>query len=264
MPPDPRDDGRGHRRYARRFFGPAASTAPTTQRFVGEFEDSFRSLDVDIRDQSRIDRVFAEIGQSLELVIHTAAQPSHDSAASEPHTDFSVNAVGTLNLLEAVRRHAPGATFIFCSTNKVYGDLPNHLPLIELEQRLELPEEHRYYRGIDTSMSIDSSTRSLFGVSKTSADLLVQEYGRYFDMPTVCFRGGCLTGPNHAGAQLHRFLSYAARSPVTSTRCSVMEASRSETTSTRLIWSPLSKPSSGHPVRPRSTTSEEAARATAR
>jgi len=118
-------------------------------------------------------------------------------------------------LLEATRKHSPGATFVFCSTNKVYGDLPNHLPLIELPQRLELPEDHRYYRGIDTTMSIDQSTHSLFGVSKVAADLLVQEYGRYFDMPTVCFRGGCLTGPKHAGTQLHGFLSYLMRCTMT-------------------------------------------------
>jgi CDP-paratose 2-epimerase len=198
-----------------RFFGPSASTAHTTARLLRAFPDAFRSLELDIRDAGEVDRVFADNAASLELVIHTAAQPSHDWAASDPHTDFTVNANGTLNLLEATRRHAPSATFIFCSTNKVYGDLPNHLPLLELDTRLELPEDHRYFHGIDTSMSIDASTHSLFGVSKASADLLVQEYGRYFDMPTVCFRGGCLTGPNHAGAKLHGFLSYLMRCTMT-------------------------------------------------
>jgi CDP-paratose 2-epimerase len=198
-----------------RFFGPSASTAHTTDRLLDTLGDSFRSLEVDIRNVDAVDRVFAEHAQSLELVIHTAAQPSHDWAASDPHTDFTVNANGTLNLLDATRRHAPSATFIFCSTNKVYGDLPNQLPLIESDRRLELPEGHRYSGGIDTSMSIDASTHSLFGVSKASADLLVQEYGRYFDMPTVCFRGGCLTGPNHAGAKLHGFLSYLMRCTMT-------------------------------------------------
>ena len=197
------------------FFGPAASTAPTTERLQRSLGDSFRALALDIRDADSVDRVFAQHASSLELVIHTAAQPSHDWAASEPQTDFTVNANGTSNLLEATRRHAPAATFIFCSTNKVYGDLPNHLPLIELDSRLELPENHRYFGGIDTSMSIDASTHSLFGVSKAAADLLVQEYGRYFDMPTVCFRGGCLTGPNHAGAKLHGFLSYLMRCTMT-------------------------------------------------
>jgi CDP-paratose 2-epimerase len=198
-----------------RFFGPEASTTHTTRRLVRELGPSFRSLEIDIRDSAAVDRAFAEVAGSLELVIHTAAQPSHDWAASDPQTDFSVNANGTLNLLESTRRHSPSATFIFCSTNKVYGDLPNHLPLVELEQRLELPREHHYFRGIGTSMSIDGSTHSLFGVSKASADLLVQEYGRYFDLPTVCFRGGCLTGPNHAGTQLHGFLSYLMRCTIT-------------------------------------------------
>ena len=194
-----------------RFFGPTASTSRTTERLLSSCGDSFRSLPLDIRDADAVDRAFAEHSASLELVIHTAAQPSHDWAASDPHTDFTVNANGTLNLLEATRQHAPSATFIFCSTNKVYGDLPNHLPLRETGRRLELPEDHRYFGGIDTSMSIDASTHSLFGVSKAAADLLVQEYGRYFEMPTVCFRGGCLTGPNHAGAKLHGFLSYLMR-----------------------------------------------------
>src|SRR5579871_6371821 len=198
-----------------RFFGPSASTRHTSQRLVGTLGDSFRWLEIDIRDNDAVDRVFTEAAGSLELVIHTAAQPSHDWAARDPHTDFSVNANGTLNLLQAARQHAPAATFIFCSTNKVYGDLPNYLPLVEHEARLELPEDHRYYRGIDTTMSIDASTHSLFGVSKVAADLLVQEYGRYFGMPTVCFRGGCLTGPNHAGAQLHGFLSYLMRCTMT-------------------------------------------------
>jgi CDP-paratose 2-epimerase len=198
-----------------RFFGPSASTSPTTKRLTRELGDAFRSLPVDIRDAEAVEKAFAEVAGDLELVIHTAAQPSHDWAAREPQTDFSVNANGTLNLLEAARTHAPDATFIFCSTNKVYGDLPNALPLRELDSRLELPEDHRYHRGIDTSMSIDGSTHSLFGVSKAAADLLVQEYGRYFGMPTVCFRGGCLTGPNHAGAQLHGFLSYLMRCTIT-------------------------------------------------
>jgi CDP-paratose 2-epimerase len=197
------------------FFGPSASTAHTTARLQRELGDSFRSLELDIRDADGVERVFAGAADSLELVIHTAAQPSHDWAASDPQTDFSVNANGTLNLLEATRRHAPAASFIFCSTNKVYGDLPNQLPLRDRGERLELPEDHRYFRGIDTSMSIDASTHSLFGVSKAAADLLVQEYGRYFDMPTVCFRGGCLTGPNHAGAKLHGFLSYLMRCTMT-------------------------------------------------
>jgi CDP-paratose 2-epimerase len=197
------------------FFGPDASTAHTTAALTERYPDEFRTLEIDIRDADGVERAFAERAGEIELVIHTAAQPSHDWAASDPQTDFGVNANGTLNLLEATRKHAPSATFVFCSTNKVYGDLPNSLPLVELPQRLELPEDHRYYKGIDTTMSIDRSTHSLFGVSKAAADLLVQEYGRYFDMPTVCFRGGCLTGPNHAGTQLHGFLSYLMRCTMT-------------------------------------------------
>ena len=196
------------------FFGAEASTAETNAKLSAEV-DGFETVGIDIRDREAIERLFADHGSQIELVVHTAAQPSHDWAAKDPHTDFGVNAVGTLNLLQALRENAPDSTFIFCSTNKVYGDLPNELPLVETETRLELPTDHRYFRGIDTSMSIDQSTHSLFGVSKVAADLLVQEYGRYFDIPTVCFRGGCLTGPNHAGAQLHGFLSYLMRCTVT-------------------------------------------------
>jgi CDP-paratose 2-epimerase len=196
------------------FFGPEASTAHVTDELVERY-DEFRSVDLDIRDTESVNRVFAERGPRIELVIHTAAQPSHDWAAKEPQTDFGVNANGTLNLLEAARANCQDAGFVFCSTNKVYGDTPNRLPLQELETRLELPEDHRYHRGVDTSMSIDKSTHSLFGVSKAAADLLVQEYGRYFDMPTVCFRGGCLTGPQHAGAKLHGFLAYLMKCTVT-------------------------------------------------
>lgn len=196
------------------FFGPSASTAHTTERLVDEY-DGFRSLSIDIRDADAIDRALRDAGNQLELIVHTAAQPSHDWAASDPQVDFSVNANGTMNLLEATRSHRPDATFIFMSTNKVYGDQPNFLPLVEHESRVEPPEDHKWYGGIDTTMSIDHCMHSLFGVSKAAADLMVQEYGRYFDMPTVCFRGGCLTGPAHAGAKLHGFLSYLMRCTVT-------------------------------------------------
>lgn len=198
------------------FFGPEASTSHVTERLVAAHPE-FRSESADIRDRDAVERIFAAHGNSIELVVHTAAQPSHDWAASDPQTDFGVNANGTLNLLEATRAHCPDAPFIFCSTNKVYGDTPNFLPLEEQELRLELPESHQYYKGIDTSMSIDSCTHSLFGVSKAAADLLVQEYGRYFEMPTVCFRGGCLTGPQHAGAKLHGFLAYLMKCTATGT-----------------------------------------------
>src|SRR5215207_3884923 len=197
-----------------RFFGPEASTSRTTDRLM-RTHDTFRSLDVDIRDADAVDRVFRASAGALELVVHTAAQPSHDWAARDPQTDFGVNANGTLNLREATRTHRPDATFIFTSTNKVYGDRPNFLPLVETDTRLELPEDHEYHGGIPTSMSIDHCMHSLFGASKVAADVLVQEYGRYFDMPTVCFRGGCLTGPSHAGAKLHGFLSYLMKCTVT-------------------------------------------------
>lgn len=199
-----------------RFFGPEATVAPVSQRLVARYPD-FRLLDFDVRDRDAVERLFAAEGSKIELVVHAAAQPSHDWAASDPHTDFGVNAVATLNLLEAFRRHAHGATFVFMSTNKVYGDTPNHLPLVEQETRLSLPAGHVWENGIDTSMSIDRSTHSLFGVSKASADMLVQEYGRYFDLATVCFRAGCISGANHAGARLHGFLSYLARCVATGT-----------------------------------------------
>jgi CDP-paratose 2-epimerase len=196
------------------FFGPEASTRSTLQRLQDRHPEA-RFLDLDIRDREGIEGVFRH--DRVDLVVHCAAQPSHDWAASDPHTDFGVNALGTLNLLQAARDHAPEATFIFMSTNKVYGDLPNSLPLEELETRLELARDHEWFNGVDTTMSIDRSTHSLFGVSKTAADLLVQEYGRYFDLPTVCFRAGCITGPSHAGARLHGFLAYLMRCVATGT-----------------------------------------------
>jgi CDP-paratose 2-epimerase len=198
-----------------RFFGPDASTGRMTAALAERFPREFLAEDVDIRDAEAVGRVFAGAPGRVGLVVHAAAQPSHDWAAGDPQTDFGVNAAGTLNLLEAARRHCPDAPFVFCSTNKVYGDTPNRLPLLELETRLELPPDHRWHGGIDTLMSIDGSTHSLFGVSKAAADLLVQEYGRYFDMPTLCIRAGCITGPNHAGARLHGFLSYLMRCTMT-------------------------------------------------
>jgi CDP-paratose 2-epimerase len=190
------------------YFGPEASTRPVLEALRREVP-GYRHEALDIRDAAGLERLFREIGTSLALVIHTAAQPSHDWAATDPLMDFAVNANGTLNLLELTRRHAPKASFIFTSTNKVYGDLPNTLPLVEQETRWELSASHRFYaQGIDESMSIDRNKHSLFGVSKASADLMVQEYGRYFGMNTVAFRAGCLTGPHHAGAEAHGFLNY--------------------------------------------------------
>ena len=196
------------------FFGPDSTTGPTTARLQADLGSSFQSLAIDIRDEDAVRKVFSDNRSEIELIVHTAAQPSHDWAASEPQIDFTVNANGTLNLLQAARDFTPGATFVFASTNKVYGDRPNSLPLEEQETRWELPEDHEWYGGIDLTMPIDLCTHSLFGVSKAAADLLVQEYGRYFEMPTVCFRGGCLTGPQHAGAQLHGFLAYLMKCTV--------------------------------------------------
>jgi CDP-paratose 2-epimerase len=193
------------------FFGPEVSTAPVTAGLQESYRREFRSLDLDIRDEAAMDRLFAEHAGRVEIVVHAAAQPSHDWAARDPHADFHINAVGTLNLLEATRRHAPDATFAHCSTSKVYGDTPNRLPLVDYDSRLDLPREHRYWHGIDVTMSIDQSLHSLFGVSKASGDLLVQEYGRYFGLPTGCFRPGCLTGSAHVGTRDHGFLSFLMR-----------------------------------------------------
>ena len=197
------------------FFGEKASTDWNRTRLQNTF-DNYRHYATDIRDVEALENIFQEYGSSLALIVHTAAQPSHDWAAREPFTDFSVNATGTLNMLEMTRRHAPEAVFIFTSTNKVYGDTPNRLPLVELETRWEIDQNHPYFeRGIDEQMSIDHTTHSLFGASKVAADVLVQEYGRYFGMKTAVFRGGCLTGPRHSGAQLHGFLSYLMKCAIT-------------------------------------------------
>lgn len=201
------------RRY---FFGEEASTRWNRSRLERQV-GGYTHHDVDIRDYPALEEIFARYGRDISLVIHTAAQPSHDWAAREPFVDFSVNANGTLNLLEATRQHCPEAAFIFTSTNKVYGDTPNLLPLRELETRWEIDPAHRYARGIAEDMSIDQSKHSLFGASKVAADVLVQEYGRYFGLKTACFRGGCLTGPNHSGTQLHGFLAYLMKCTMTGT-----------------------------------------------
>ena len=199
------------------FFGPEASTDWVRNRLCAELP-RYRHCAIDIRDGDTISSLFAHYGQDIALVIHSAAQPSHDWAASDPTVDFTVNANGTSTLLEATRRFAPDAVFIFMSTNKVYGDRPNQLPLIELDTRWELDPAHPYAAmGIPEGMSIDQTMHSLFGASKVAADILVQEYGRYFGMRTACFRGGCLTGPNHSGTQLHGFLAYLMKCAVTET-----------------------------------------------
>ena len=201
----------------REFFGEEASTRWQQRRLQQRLGSQYRHVDGDIRDAELIDRTFRRYGSQISLVVHTAAQPSHDWAAKSPTTDFSVNAVGTLNLLEATRRFSPDAVFIFTSTNKVYGDTPNRLPLVEQETRWEIDPSHEYADGITEEMSIDQSLHSLFGASKVAADVLVQEYGRYFGLRSAAFRGGCLTGPNHSGTQLHGFLAYLLKCTATGT-----------------------------------------------
>jgi len=193
------------------FFGPDGSTAWSVLRLTSDLGDAYIHFDVDIRDRDGLEQVFKKYGSEIAVVIHTAAQPSHDWAAKEPYTDFDVNAVGTLNMLENTRQHAIDAPFIHCSTNKVYGDRPNSLPLVELETRWEIESGHPYEQGITEDMSIDHSLHSIFGVSKVAADIMVQEYGRYFGMRTASFRGGTLTGPAHSAAELHGYLAYLMR-----------------------------------------------------
>jgi len=196
------------------FFGAEASTKWAVEEILTTFPDLFTSVSVDIREFEALRPIFEE-AYGIDLIVHAAAQPSHDWAAREPFTDFSVNAQGTLNLLEATRQFAPEAVFIFTSTNKVYGDTPNRLPLVELETRWECADGPYADKGIDESMSIDQTTHSLFGASKVAADVMVQEYGRYFGLKTGVFRGGCLTGPRHSGAELHGFLAYLMKCAAT-------------------------------------------------
>ncbi|GAB4441653.1 MAG: NAD-dependent epimerase/dehydratase family protein [Turneriella sp.] len=197
------------------FFGPDASTDWQRRELETQLKN-YQHFALDIRDIAGIEKLFSDYSSDIEIVIHTAAQPSHDWAAKDPHKDFTVNANGTLTLLEATRKFAPKAVFIFTSTNKVYGDTPNYLPLVELDKRWEISKDHAFFEhGIDETMSIDNTKHSLFGASKVAADVLVQEYGKYFNMNTGVFRGGCLTGPGHSGTQLHGFLAYLMKCAVT-------------------------------------------------
>jgi CDP-paratose 2-epimerase len=197
------------------FFGQDASTEWNMRQLTNTLP-RFSHVAIDVRDSGAMDALFKTYGKSIVLVVHCAAQPSHDWAAREPMTDFGVNATGTLVLLEATRKACPDAVFVFTSTNKVYGDTPNTLPLIETERRWELDPSHPWCaHGIDEKMSIDQTKHSVFGASKVAADVMVQEYGRYFGMQTGVFRGGCLTGPAHSGAELHGFLAYLVRCAVT-------------------------------------------------
>ncbi|MFH1454840.1 MAG: NAD-dependent epimerase/dehydratase family protein [bacterium] len=192
------------------FFGKEASTDWNRKELQKKFGKKYTHINADIRDCKKIEKIFKKY--KFDIIIHTAAQPSHDWAAKEPFTDFTVNANGTLVMLENFRQHAPKATFIYTSTNKVYGDTPNTLPLVELEKRYEIDKKHPYYKnGIDEGMNIDQSKHSIFGASKLAADVMVQEYGKYFNLNTGVFRGGCLTGPSHSGTQLHGFLAYLVK-----------------------------------------------------
>lgn len=191
----------------RSFFGPDGDTNWNLHR-LRETTTRFFHNDLDIRDRAAILRLIHKVRP--DLIIHCAAQPSHDLAKDRPFDDFDINAVGTLNLLEAVRRCCSESPFVFMSTNKVYGSAPNERPLKEMPTRWDYAEASDYH-GIDETCRIDASLHSLFGASKLAADVMVQEYGRYFNMPTVCFRAGCLTGQNHSGAELHGFLAYLAR-----------------------------------------------------
>lgn len=204
------------------FFGGDASNIWNRDKLKEEIPD-YIHYDLDIRNSLEIQHLFEKYGIDIKLVIHTAAQPSHDWAAKDPFTDFTVNANGTLVLLEMTRRYSPDSVFLFTSTNKVYGDTPNYLPMVELETRWELADFHPYFlNGIDELMSIDQTKHSLFGASKVAADVLVQEYGKYFGLKTACFRGGCLTGPNHSGTQLHGFLAYLMKCAITGEHYTVL------------------------------------------
>jgi CDP-paratose 2-epimerase len=191
------------------FFGADGSTRAVRERLEREVA-GYRHRHLDVRDRDEIAELFRTHRGAIAVVVHCAAQPSHDWSALDPLTDFDINATGTLNVLEATRVHAPAAPFLFCSTNKVYGDRPNALPLVELDTRYELLD-HPYADGIAEDMPIDASLHSPFGAAKVAGDVMVQEYGRYFGLRTACFRGGTLTGPQHAAAELHGFLAYVMR-----------------------------------------------------
>ena len=197
----------------KQFFGPDGSTALVQKQLHKELSN-FQPLSADVRDFDALEAVFKSKADQIEVIVHAAAQPSHDWAAKDPRVDFSVNATGTLNMLECLRLYSPKASFIFLSTNKVYGDVPNSLPFVRFGDRLDLPVGHELYNGVNESMRISPALHSVFGASKVAADVMTQEYGRYFGLNTVAFRGGCLTGPLHSGVPLHGFLSYLTRCAV--------------------------------------------------
>jgi len=203
------------------FFGKYSSTVHIRKKLEKK-NKNFKNLEIDIRNYEKLKKIFKKFGKKISLIIHCAAQPSHDYGKKFPFLDFNVNATGTLNLLELTRQFCPDSSFIFMSTNKVYGDSPNRLQIFEKRSRLELKKNDKYFKGIDENFSIDNSTHSFFGVSKTYADLIVQEYGKNIGLKTVCFRGGCITGPNHSGAKLHGFLSYLVREAIIKKKYSII------------------------------------------
>ena len=203
------------------FFGKEGSTFWIKNKLLKQ-NKKFKSLSIDIRNYNSLEKVFKRYKKNISLIIHCAAQPSHDYGKNYPIIDFNVNATGTLNLLELTKKHCPNSPFIFMSTNKVYGDNPNKLNLIEKSKRWELNKNNKYFKGINENFSIDRCVHSFFGVSKTYADLIVQEYGKNIGLKTVSFRAGCITGPNHSGAKLHGFLSYLVKSCLLKKRYSLI------------------------------------------
>ena len=197
--------------YRKFFFGNNASTTWVKKNLIKR-NKNFKNFSIDIRSFDKLNKIFKKYKKNISVIVHCAAQPSHDYGKNFPFLDFSINASGTLNLLELTKKYCPDSPFIFMSTNKVYGDNPNKLKIFEKKTRWELSEKDKNFKGISESFSIDNATHSFFGVSKTYADLIVQEYGKNIGLKTVCFRGGCITGPNHSGASLHGFLSYLVKS----------------------------------------------------
>ena len=200
--------------YRMKFFGRDGNTSWIRKNLINSFKH-YKHYNVDIRNYTTIEKIFKKFKKSIKLIIHSAAQPSHDWSKTMPFVDFGINASGTLNLLELTKKYSYEAPFIFMSTNKVYGDNPNNLPLIEKLTRWEIPKKHKFYNGIDEKMSVDKCVHTLFGASKLYADIAVQEYGKNIGLKTVCFRAGCITGPNHSGAELHGFLSYLVKASLT-------------------------------------------------
>ena len=197
--------------YRMKFFGKDGDTRWVKNNLI-KFHKNYTHINADIRNYLALEKIYKKYKNSIKLIIHSAAQPSHDWAKKKPFVDFNINALGTLNLLNLTKKYSYNAPFVFLSTNKVYGDNPNSLPLRELNSRWEIVKKNKFFRGIDESMSLDNCVHSFFGASKSYADLIVQEYGKNEGLKTVCFRAGCITGPNHSGARLHGFLSYLVKS----------------------------------------------------